>query len=515
MRTDTPIYATTYAEVLSRYADQHAVTIATGATCAYLGDERNLREFLVADEIARWLRRAGHIVTFLLINDSMDALNFRQLRVAVNKDPALIERYQNWCGKPIAHLPDPWGCHESYASHFEEELVNRLHRFDCHPTLVSTAKLYERGLYAPYVRIVLERQEELLQFLKAEFPTYQPDKLYWVLCPHCRYIHETRVLGVSDECVTVYCEHCSRTSEIPFSQLQGKLNWKLDCAIRWLLFEVDVEPFNKSYLEPQSGTFVIAQTLANQFFGQQIVVPFQYGTVKMENKFSYKLLESLPASVLRSLLVDRPSTELKLSRELVVTAASRYSVLPGLTYLDFVKQLLPMWLLAPDKLTPQQRDYVAHGVSFGRHFLNTEIRLHLPGRAQFEGERPGVLSGMKQLLARVIKLRQESQEWEQFQAPTQQLIESLGTHKGPILHRLRQVVGQEQGLPAARFLFTLPLDYLELVEYLLELQLQILNEQVPDADSENDLDSDDLGSNDLASDDLDTDEITEHAQAVA
>jgi lysyl-tRNA synthetase class I len=113
MRTDTPIYATTYAEVLSRYADQHAVTIATGATCAYLGDERNLREFLVADEIARWLRRAGHIVTFLLINDSMDALNFRQLRVAVNKDPALIERYQNWCGKPIAHLPDPWGCHES------------------------------------------------------------------------------------------------------------------------------------------------------------------------------------------------------------------------------------------------------------------------------------------------------------------------------------------------------------------------------------------------------------------
>jgi hypothetical protein len=473
MRTDTPLYAASYADVLNRYADQHAVTIATGATCAYLGDERNLREFLVADEIARWLRRAGHIVTFLLINDSMDALNFRQLRVAVNKDPALIERYKDWCGKPIAHLPDPWGCHESYASHFEEELVNRLHHFDCHPTLVSTAKLYERGLYAPYVRTVLERQDELLQFLKTEFPIYQPDKLYWALCPHCRYIHETRILGVSDENVTVHCEHCARTSEISFSQLQGKLNWKLDCAIRWLLFKVDVEPFNKSYLEPQSGTFVIAQTLANKFFGKQIVLPFQYGTVQMENKFSYKLLESLPSSVLRGLLVDRPATELKLSRDLVVTAASRYSVLPGLTYLDFVKQLLPMWLLAPDKLTPQQRNYVAHGVSFGRHFLGTDIRLHLPGRAQFEGERPGVLSGMKLLLERIIKLRRETETWEQFQGPTQQLIESLGTHKGPVLHRLRMVVGQEQGLPAGRFLFTLPLDYLELVEYLLELQLTI------------------------------------------
>jgi hypothetical protein len=179
-----------------------------------------------------------------------------------------------------------------------------------------------------------------------------------------------------------------------------------------------------------------------------------------------------------------------------------------LTYLDFVKQLLPMWLLAPDKLTPQQRDYVAHGVSFGRHFLNTEIRLHLPGRAQFEGERPGVLSGMKLLLARIIKLRQETQEWEEFQSPTQQLIESLGTHKGPILHRLRLVVGQEQGLPAARFLFTLPLDYLELVEYLLDLQLQIANEQVAEVGS-----ASDIGSDDLTSDDVD--EVTKHARAVA
>jgi hypothetical protein len=169
-----------------------------------------------------------------------------------------------------------------------------------------------------------------------------------------------------------------------------------------------------------------------------------------------------------------------------------------------------MWLLAPDKLTPQQRDYVAHGVSFGRHFLGTEIRLHLPGRAQFEGERPGVLSGMKVLLARVIKLRQETEEWEQFQGPTQQLIESLGTHKGPILHRLRLVVGQEQGLPAARFLFTLPLDYLELVEYLLELQLEILNEQSPEDEGEDDTDL-----NNLTSDDLDVNESAQNTRAVA
>src|SRR5688500_5040514 len=95
-----------YAELLNHFRHQQVVTVAAGATCAYLGDERNLREFLVADEAACWLRRAGQTVVFFLIDDSLDPLNYRQLRVAVKKDEKLIERFKGWCGKPIAHLPD-------------------------------------------------------------------------------------------------------------------------------------------------------------------------------------------------------------------------------------------------------------------------------------------------------------------------------------------------------------------------------------------------------------------------
>src|SRR3712207_2857859 len=112
-------FTDSYTEILQRFENQERVTLATGATCAYLGDERNLREFLVADELARVLRKAGHTVVFFLIDDSLEPLNFRQLRVAVNKDEWLLERYGHWCGKPIAHLSDPWNCHESYADHFE------------------------------------------------------------------------------------------------------------------------------------------------------------------------------------------------------------------------------------------------------------------------------------------------------------------------------------------------------------------------------------------------------------
>jgi lysyl-tRNA synthetase class I len=465
--------ASNYSDVLTHFADKHLITIATGATCAYLGDERNLREFLVADETARWLRRAGHTVVFFLIDDSLDPLNFRQLRVAVNKNEELIEKFQHWCGKPIAHLPDPWGCHESYAAHFEEELIDRLHRLDCHPTLVTTAQLYERGVYKPYVTLVLERHEEIMAFFAERFPTYKPDKLFWPICPHCRYIHETRVEAIANSIVEIYCSQCNKRSLVPIEEAEGKLNWKLDCAVRWTLFNIDAEPFNKKYLEPQTGTFPIAQAVCTEFFNGPDVVPLLYGTTDMNRDLSYKLFDSLPASVLRSMMTERPATDITLSREKIMTAVSRFGVLPGMSYLDFIKQLLPMWLLAPEKLTHSQRDLVANGIAFSQHFMDSDICLQMPRRSHFEGQPIPVIREVRNLLREVIRLRdEENPEWEDFQLQIKQIIETMGTHKGQALHRLRVLVGQEQGMPAGRFLFVLPLDYLRVLEYMCDLFVQ-------------------------------------------
>lgn len=465
--------AASYTETQAHFTDKHLVTLATGATCAYLGDERNLREFLVADETARWLRRNGHTVVFFLIDDSLDPLNPKQLRVALNKNEALIEKYQHWCGKPIAHLPDPWGCHESYAAHFEEELLDRLHRLDCHPTLVTTAQLYSRGVYKPYVRLVLEQQEEVVAFLKSRFPDYSPEKLFWPICPHCRYIHETTVEAVENETVLVNCATCGKQSEVPLDDIEGKLNWKFDCAARWTLFNIDAEPFNKRYLEPKSGAFTVSQAICTEFFGGPTVVPLLYGTVDMERRLSYQLLDSMPPDVLRRMLTDRPAADINLSAELMVTAASRHGVLPGLSYLDFIKQLLPLWLLTPESLTPSQRDLVANGIAFSRNFLNQEIKLQMPRRELFESESPAVINEVRNLLDEVIRLRtEENPEWEEFQGAVRLIMDSMGSHKGQALHRLRIMVGQEQGMPAGRFLFVLPLDYLRVLEYLSDLFVQ-------------------------------------------
>ncbi len=461
-----------YGELLRRFQDQAVVTIAAGTTCGCLGDERNLREFLVADEAASVLRRAGHVVFFLLIDDSFEPLNGRQLRLAVGKDEAQIERYRHWCGKPIGSLPDPWECHESFAAHFEAELLERLHRLGCHPTLVSTGKLYARGVYARYVTTVLERSEEVRAVLNAHCHGYSPEKLLWVLCPHCATLDETRIERIGAGTVAFACDRCERHTTLPFDEVLGKLNWKLDCAARWQILQIDVEPFGKEYLDPLAGSFVVSRAFAQEFFGGRPVLPLPYGQVKMDRYCSYKLLEALPAGALRALFVDRPQTDIHLSRPFVLTAASRYEVAPQLTYLDFVKQLLPIWILTPERLTGPQRDLVTQGMAFSRYFLDSPIGFELPTRAAIQDEAPTVLDRLHTLLLRVVQLRADSNlGCDDFHRLLQCDMALLGEQKKQVMHRLRLVTGQQKGLPASRFLFLMPLNYLQLLIDLLELHL--------------------------------------------
>ncbi|PQV63290.1 tRNA synthetases class I (K) [Abditibacterium utsteinense] len=473
-----------YHNAVAHFSNQPIVTIATGATCAFAGDERSIREHLISDEAARHLRNAGHTVIHLFIDDNLDPLNLRQLRVAVNKDESLIERCKAWCGRPIAHLPDPWGCCESYAAHFEEQVLNRLHYVHCHPTLVRVSKLYERGLYAPAVRFVLENPQKIRDFLQERFPQYTPEKLFWPICPVCDYIDSTRVESVQNGEVQVVCSRCEKTSAQPLDSLTGKLNWKLDCAVRWSFLRIDAEAFSQPFMEPTAGSFPVAQALSQEFFGGHSIFPLNYGLVKMENKMGGKLLDALPPQMLRNIFVDQPVSDINVSRDLLVLTASRHKVLPEFTYLEFIKRILPIWLLTPQDLTWEQRELVKHGIAFGKEFLQTPVQPHLPQRQHIEETDVDVLGDLLTLLKSAVSLREEpieapahsplgdSEGELELQKQIEDQIAAMGSSKKMALRRFRAIVGQEHGLPVSKLLLLLPLEYLNLLLYLIELFLK-------------------------------------------
>lgn len=463
---------TPYSDALTHFQGQTLVTVGCGTTCACLGDERNLREFLVADETARRLRAAGHSVISLLVDDSLDPLNHRQLRVAFNKDEQQIEKWAEWCGKPLSHIPDPWDCHSSYAAHFEDALLGRLQTLGCTPNLISTTSLYDGGLYAPYVQQVLLRYDEIMSYLSQRFSGYSPETLFWMICPECGYIDETKIEGVSNSEVKYYCRRCEKSGSIPLSEVKGKLNWKLDCAVRWVLLNIDAEPFNKSYLEPQAGSFVVAQEISKKFFGGHTVQPLRYGLVKMDSSLSYRLLSSFPPEALRQMFTDHATADLKITPEYMLNLASRHQTNYGLSYLECIKQLVPMWLLRPQALTEYQREIVSRGISFAEEFLDQKLALHLPTREIVDDIPTDTLGVMHDFLVDMLRLRNISRgSWEAFKEPAKNIIASLGDSKHAVISCLRGMIGQKQGVPAPRLLYLLPEAYLESLEYVLDLRL--------------------------------------------
>lgn len=448
------------------------MTVATGVTCAYLGDERNLREYLVADELVKTLRKAGQVVHFLLFDDDVDPLSYRQLRVAVKKNPALIEQFEPYCGKPISDIRSPYSEGESWSKYFEGQFLKRLSAVDCHPTLISTSNMYARGMYAPYVKQVLLQADRIYDYLSENFAGYHPEKLYWAVCPTCGYIDGTDVTGTTQTEAQVSCQRCGKATWLSYEEMRGKLNWKLDCAARWSMFRVHVEPFTKSYLEPKAGSFHVAQGLSKTFFGGSDVTPLHFGTVTMPKELGYRLMESLPVEVLRSLFIKHHKTDLDINEERVIVEASRVDVLPDYSFLDVVKQLLPAWILDCSELGAHQRELMAKGMAFSREFLRDEVKPVLPNREQIEQTPLEFLRAIHSLLQRVIVLREAFRnDYDSFVAPTKATIDKLGEQRKQVVTYLRKIVGQEHGLPNSRFLFLLPLSYLRNLESMVSLYL--------------------------------------------
>ncbi len=458
---------------VNKFRDQHTITVATGVTCAYLGDERNLREYLLADEVVKALRSEGHVVHFLCFNDDLDGLTFRQLRVAVNKDPHLVAKFEPYCGKPICDIRAPYDQDLSWSEHFANVFSERLQKLDCNPNVVSVAKLYDRGLYAPYIRQVLVQQDRIRDYLGKEFPDYHPEKLYWPVCPVCGYIDSTTVGHVSETHADVMCTRCLRSTSVSFEELRGKLNWKLDCAVRWSLFGVAAEPFSKAYLEPHAGSFFVAQGLSKTFFGGKDVSFIPYGTVSMPTSLGGKIMDCLPADVVRSLFVRSPRADLEVSEERIITEANKVEVLPDLKYADVVKQLLPIWMLDPADLSGSQRELMIKGISYAREFDHREIRPFLPNRSHIETIPLEILRLINAVIQEIIILRRAiGDDYERFKDPAKASIQRLGDQRKQVTMHFRKIINQDQGVPNSRFLFLLPMSYLMNLKSLIELYLQ-------------------------------------------
>ena len=208
------------------------------------------------------VRRAYEIVSggaptrLIAFSDDMDGLR----KVPDNIPNA--EMMAANLGKPLSRIPDPFGCHESFAHHNNTMLRDFLDRYGFDYEFVAASDRYNSGVFDGALVRVLEAFDAIMDIM---LPTLRAErqKTYSPILPISP--RSGNVLQVPIEVVDaangmIRFEDEGETIEQTVFGGQAKCQWKVDWAMRWYALGVDYEMCGKDLTDSvtQSGRILRA-----------------------------------------------------------------------------------------------------------------------------------------------------------------------------------------------------------------------------------------------------------------
>ena len=169
-------------------------------------------------------------------------------------------------GRPLTRIPDPFGCHESFAHHNNAMLRAFLDRFGFDYEFVSSSDRYNSGEFDDALKGVLRNWQGIMDIM---LPTLRAERAatYSPVLP----ISETTgavlqvPLTVLDaEAGIVRFEEDGRTVEQSVLGGKSKLQWKVDWAMRWVALGVDYEMCGKDLTDSVRESGKIARVLGGR-----------------------------------------------------------------------------------------------------------------------------------------------------------------------------------------------------------------------------------------------------------
>ena len=228
----------------------------------------NFRDIATSYFVVKALRKMGKKARLLFSWDEFDRLRKVPVNVA-----AVTEGFEKHIGQPYVDAPDPFGCCESYAKHFQNEFEASIKRFGIEMDYRYQASEYRSGRYAKQVIHALKNRErifEILDSFRTQDATEEERKNYYpvgIYCAHCGK-DTTKITSLSDDCkVAEYECECGHKGSFNFeTDFNCKLAWKIDWPMRWMAEGVDFEPGGKDHASP-TGSYQTSRIIAKEIFG--------------------------------------------------------------------------------------------------------------------------------------------------------------------------------------------------------------------------------------------------------
>jgi lysyl-tRNA synthetase, class I len=307
------------------WADRVAGTLGPGPHVVVTGispsgNIHNLREVLVAEAVANALKVRGEEVRFIFHADTIDPLR----KIA----PGIPERYEEYFGHSLSRIPDPEGCHESYAEHFLTPFEEALREMEMDIEVLRSHELYETGAYTGVIGEAIEHTDELRGILQEVSGRKMPE--HW--SPFLPRTASGRLTGarilahVPEENRVVYADEDGWEAAADYSKGEGKLGWRVELAARWKALGVTFEPFGKDHTS-RGGSTETADRMAREVFDHPVPGRYEYEWIYIKGQGAMSsskgivllpkdLLRIMPPDALRKMMLGRdPARAIELDLE--------------------------------------------------------------------------------------------------------------------------------------------------------------------------------------------------------
>lgn len=252
-------------QVIATYPDAQGFTCASGISPSGEVHMGNLREVLTTWFVVKALRERGKKVRFIFSWDNYDRLR----KVPADIDQSLTK----YVGMPLDKIPDPFGCHESWAKHFEAPFIDALKELNVDVEHLFQADRYTSGMYADKMIEAVQKRKKiydvLLSFKTQEANDDEREAFYpvQVYCSDCGR-DTTTVMGDSEDGSVLHYEcKCGHKGSIDLrTQHHAKLMWKVDWPMRWTVEGVKFEPGGKDH-STEGGSAQVATKMVAEIYG--------------------------------------------------------------------------------------------------------------------------------------------------------------------------------------------------------------------------------------------------------
>ncbi len=267
--------------IIERTPEKEEYVCAAGISPSGSVHIGNFRDVATPWFVVKALRKKGKKAKLLFSWDEYD----RCRKIPANVQAVVGNEFDKYIGVPYVDIPDPWGCHENYAKHFEEEFLNAMKRFGIELDCRYQAELYRSGAYTKDILESLQKRGEIFDILDS-FKTKDPDKTpeqlkaehdaereaYYpvsIFCPEC-HTDFTTITSLSEDCTEAdYTCRCGHKGHFNFLEnFNCKLGWKIDWPMRWRHEGVDFEPGGKDHAAP-TGSYSNSKIVSKKIFNYE------------------------------------------------------------------------------------------------------------------------------------------------------------------------------------------------------------------------------------------------------